>query len=64
MTVLTPKEIERQIKRYTRSEKDIAEYLGIKASHLSLFKTGTRRLNPKNPRHINISRKLQTLNSL
>lgn len=40
-------------------EQDIAKELGISAAYFSLFKSGKRVLNPLNPRHKVILKKLK-----
>ena len=61
---LKPKEVSRQIKSKTRSQRDIAQRLGISESYLSLLKSGVRKLNPSNTRHVKLFHKLQSINYL
>lgn len=61
---LKPKEIGRQIRSKTRSQRDIARSLGISEGYLSLLKSGARTLNPKNSKHVRLFTKLQKINYL
>ena len=60
-TAFKPHQIPQAINKKIKTQKDIADKVGVSEAYISMLRTGKRKLNPDNERHVILFNNLLSL---